>query len=298
MSTNYGALCTDFSINQRLDLKMDLPSERETLMNLFDRVKKQFPAMNRFRRGAHELVLESEATVRAAAESGGAAGSGEGLARQQWLSLRRTSVRTGTTNPTSTKEAYALHKTVLEVLPYFLALSALDVEYLEVVYGFELLSSSNHDQIVLDVLYPQSPLATLLGMKGAMPIDCQPTIGLSLPDPAGGDVSAYFQIKTRPSAEQHQRSGAGGAAGAAGAGGAGGAAKAEWSPEKDAEKLDVPPEPLSVFVTIRKEGPIDDIAQLPTMFKSITSIGEKLLETKIIPNLIVPIRDAIASSNS
>ena len=50
MATSYGALCTDFYVNQKLALKMDLPSDRETILHLFDRVKKTVPNMNRFHR--------------------------------------------------------------------------------------------------------------------------------------------------------------------------------------------------------------------------------------------------------
>jgi hypothetical protein len=57
MATSFGALCTDFYVNQKLALKMDLPGERETVLHFFDRVKKSIPAMNRFRRYDGELAL-------------------------------------------------------------------------------------------------------------------------------------------------------------------------------------------------------------------------------------------------
>ena len=37
MATSFGALCTDFYINQKVGLKMDLPADRETILHLFDR---------------------------------------------------------------------------------------------------------------------------------------------------------------------------------------------------------------------------------------------------------------------
>ena len=40
MSDSYGALASDFYVNQRLNLKMDLPTERETVLNMFDRARK------------------------------------------------------------------------------------------------------------------------------------------------------------------------------------------------------------------------------------------------------------------
>ena len=38
--TTFVALCSDFYVNQKLALKMDLPSERETILHFFDRVRK------------------------------------------------------------------------------------------------------------------------------------------------------------------------------------------------------------------------------------------------------------------
>ena len=57
--TSLGALCTDFYVNQKLALKLDLPSARETVLDMFDRIRKELPNMDRFRRYDGELALES-----------------------------------------------------------------------------------------------------------------------------------------------------------------------------------------------------------------------------------------------
>ena len=36
MATSYGALCDDFYVNQKLTLRMDMPSDRETVLHLFE----------------------------------------------------------------------------------------------------------------------------------------------------------------------------------------------------------------------------------------------------------------------
>ena len=59
MVNSIGALCTDFYVNQKLGLKMDLPTARETVLDMFDRVRKSVPSMDRFRRYEGELSLES-----------------------------------------------------------------------------------------------------------------------------------------------------------------------------------------------------------------------------------------------
>src|ERR1044071_1206808 len=60
MSESYRALSSDFYVNLKLNLKLDLPRERQTILDLFDRVRRQFPSMNQFRRYRDELALEAE----------------------------------------------------------------------------------------------------------------------------------------------------------------------------------------------------------------------------------------------
>ena len=57
MSTSFGALCTDFYVNQKIDVAMDLPTTQETILDLFDRVKKVVPVMDRLRRFDGEIAL-------------------------------------------------------------------------------------------------------------------------------------------------------------------------------------------------------------------------------------------------
>ena len=149
MQNDYAALANDFYVNQRVNLKMDLSMKRDTVLALFDRVRREIPAMDRFRRYDNELALESRSE---------AIGSGG----QRWLAVRRTSVRSGSVNPESMRDGYALHRLVLETSPYFLDITPLDVDHVEVLYGFDLLASGNHDLIVFNALMAGSPLAALV----------------------------------------------------------------------------------------------------------------------------------------
>ena len=45
LSEQIGALCTDFYINQKMSLKLDLPTARETVRDMFDRVRRDQPRM-------------------------------------------------------------------------------------------------------------------------------------------------------------------------------------------------------------------------------------------------------------
>lgn len=248
MSESYRALCTDFYVNLKVSLKMELPRTRETVLDFFERTRRQFPGMNQFRRYRDELALESP----------------QADAPHRWLALRSSNIRAGCVNPGELPEAYTLHKHVLETAPAYLSVSPLDVEYVELLYGFDLSAQGNHDAIVLDALIPGSPLSALLEIHGATPIDCQPVVGLSLGPKA--DTEVYFEVKTRSSGQ----------------------------PQRDPETGD----PISIYLTLRRFGPFTDVKELPAALASMAEQGEDLMEHRVVPGLLVPIREAIASGNS
>src|SRR5690606_3909823 len=123
-------------INGTLGLKLDLPNDRETLLHLFDRVRKSQPEMNRLKRYEGELALES---ARPTQES-----------EYRWLALRRNNIRTGHVNPRSMAKGYELQRLVLELSPYHLSISPLDVSFVELLFGFDLECKANHDEVVYD----------------------------------------------------------------------------------------------------------------------------------------------------
>jgi hypothetical protein len=249
MSDSYRALCTDFYVNQKVAVKMELPRTRETILDLFERVRRQFPEMTTFRRYRDELALESS----------------QSEMPHRWMAVRGTTIRSGTVNAESLADAYALHKHLLEVAPNYLSISPLDVDYVELLYGFDLLAGGNHDAIVLDALLPGSPLAALLDVPNAQPADFQPLVGLSLGK--GRDVEVYFEVKTRPA-------------------------------EGRGRESDGASEPISVYLTLRKFGAISDVKEMPRVLTDLARIGEELVEQRVVPGLLVPIREAIGSGNT
>lgn len=248
MTESYRALCSDLYVNQKVSVKMELPRSRESVLELFERMRKQFPAMNQFRRARDEYALESP----------------QSDAPHRWLALKPTNIRTGTVNPAGFTEAYQLHKSILDTAPTYLSITPLDLDYIELLYGFDLQAGGNHDAIVLDALVPGSPLAALLNVPGATPIDCQPVIGLSIPQ---SQIEVHFEVKTRPPAMVAR------------------------DPENRSN------DPISVYLTLRKFGSVADLKDLIKVFNQMASIGEELVETRLVPGLLMPIREAIGSGN-
>jgi hypothetical protein len=239
MSDSYGALCTDHYVNVKLGLKLELTRSRETVLALFERVRRQYPGMCEFRKYADELALESPA----------------GDSPHRWLAVRASSVRAGVVNPSGRADAYRLHETALDVSPYFLDISPLDVDYLEVLWGFDLAAGGNHDAIVAETLLAGSPLAGLLDLADGRAADCQPVLGLQL----GDGVEAFFEVRTRPEASRGERSS----------------------------------EPISIYVTLRRAGPVDELKELRPLFRSMVERGEDLVERGALPVLVNPLRNAI-----
>ncbi len=251
MTMSYRALCSDFYVNMKLGVRMELPRSREPVLELFERIRREYPRMASFRRYKDELALESAPDD----------------APHRWMAIRANSVRTGVVNPDNDQDMHALHRTAAEVCPYYLSISPLDIESIELLYGFDLAAPGNHDEIVAAALLTGSPLAALLDAADARVHDCQPVLGLTLDD---GRIHAAIEVKTR--------SGKGDQPGERGAGHASG-------------------EPISLYVTVRSTAPITD---LKTMVDRVDELGERgrtLVDALAIPNLLIPLRDEIASGS-
>ena len=246
MADSYKALSSDFYVNLKLSLKLDLPRERQTVLDLFDRVRRQFSSMNQFRRYRDEVALESE----------------QGAPVNRWVAIRTNNIRSGSVNPDTLAEAYNLHQHVLEVAPFFLSISPLDVDFVELLYGFDLQAERNHDEIVYNALVAGSPLSSLLDIPDGRITDCQPLYGLAIRDD-DTDIEVNFEVKTR--------------------------SPGRGAPGREGE-------PISVYLTLRRFGPVSDVNQLPQVLAHLTRVGEDLVDSRVVPRLVVPIRDAIGSS--
>jgi hypothetical protein len=245
-SMSLSALCTDFYINQKLALKMDVPTGRESVLDMFDRVRKDVPTMDRFRRYDGELALESA----------------EDESHYCWMALRRTSIRSGWVNPESLEQAYKLHRLILEISPFFLSISALDVEYIELVFGFDLRAPVNRNEVVFEALVEGSPLAGLVDLEQESVLEAQPLVGFSLSPSC--DHQAFVEVKTRVSAQE--------------------VAQGRFEDQ-----------PISVYLTVRRYASMGSITELASTFGALAGHAERLAEDRVIPYVIQPIRDALYS---
>jgi hypothetical protein len=166
MPTNsYGSLCDDFYVDMYVNTELDLPTERDTILTFFDRIQRQFPTMGRFaRRENGEYCLEEDPV------------SGQ----SRWVSLEVDRVGSGAVNPSSFEEIYHQDKLVLELIPYMLGVSPLDVDSQDLTFAMDFDCAGNHDEIISEALFANSAFGSLLDWPHVKPIVFSPAIVITL----------------------------------------------------------------------------------------------------------------------
>jgi len=244
MMNSFGTLCSDFYVNQKISLSLDMPKMKETASELFDRVRREIPEFERIRPFDNELALET-------AEIDG---------RYQWIGLRAQSISSGVVNPVELDDAYKLHRLLLELAPYYLSLTPLDVEYIELIFGFDLPAQENRNAVVMQSLLANTPLASLADEGMETLLDVQPRIGFALNEAC--DLQAFVEVKTRTTA-----------------------AEAATQVFQD--------EPISVFLTVRRNGPLHTVDEFVSTFGRLAGHIEHIAEHRVIPDVVIPLHQAI-----
>ncbi len=247
MSNPYAAFCQDFYVNMRLNTQLVLPHNRETVLHFFERVQREFPGMAQFRKHDNgELNLEEE----------------RGKGSYRWVRLESRRLVSGYVNPGSLEDALSFHCFLLELAPYELGISQLEIEHLEVLFGFDLSYRGNHDDVVIESLLSDSPLVCLLEEPGARALDVQPAIAVSLSEDCR--MQARVEVLTRTDNYQ-VRTG-------------------EYNDEE-----------ISVYLTVRRYW--GDRPKEP-MEKILTDLFERadgLAAKRVVPRVVRPLSSAIAS---
>jgi hypothetical protein len=140
--------------------------------------------MTRFRRNDGEISLEEDRDR-------------DGY---RWLSLESKRLSAGHVNPASIAHAVGFHQLVLEMAPHHLGISPLEVDYVDVLFGFDLAFSGNHDEIVSESLLADSPLSCLSEESGAKAIDFQPSVTVALSEDCR--LQARIDVITRTNSYQ------------------------------------------------------------------------------------------------
>jgi hypothetical protein len=181
----YSSLCDDFGVYVYLNTKMELPSNRETILHFFDSLQKTYPQMTDFDcRENGEYVLEEDR------EQGS----------YRWVTFESKRLSSGYVNPAEVEAADSYHERLLELAPYHLDLNPLDCEALDVLFAFDFMFSGNHDEVVAEALGMNTTLESLLQVAGTKVINFEPSVMLSLDENCR--LQCRLSVETRTNAYQ------------------------------------------------------------------------------------------------
>mgnify|MGYP001160510984 CR=1 FL=1 len=246
-SDNYNLHCDDFYLDMYINTKLDLPAHRDTVLAFFERIQKQYPSMGCFYYSENnEFCLEENRS------------SG----RYRWLTLEANRIGSGIVNPAALEEAYAQDKLVIDVAPYMLSVSHLDIESLDVVFAMDFCYAGNHDEVIAEALLGSSAFSSLLDLPDARPIDFSPAVVVALSEDHHTQARINVESKT-----------------------------GRYGP---LEKKHSAEEAITLSFTIRQypsgTGKFDALKS----FENQCRLAEKLMAEKIIPNFVQPLANVIA----
>ena len=184
----YSSLADDFYINMNLNTEMQLPSNRDTVLQFFERVQKSHPSMKNFyTRENGDFVLEED----------------KDQGHQRWLSLEPRRVCSGYVNTEDVASAVDQHKLVLQLVPYMLSVSPLDCEALDFMFGFDFNYRGNHDELVAEALGTSSGFEGMLDIAGSRILSFEPSLTVTLDEACR--LQARLMVETRTNAYQVRR---------------------------------------------------------------------------------------------
>jgi hypothetical protein len=177
----YASLADDFYVNMNLATEMELPSQRETILQYFEQVQRRYPAMRKFYcRDKRDYVLEED----------------KDQGRYRWAAVETRRLCSGQVNPASLDEAIAQHRLVLDLAPAFLSVSPLDCEAMDVLFGFDFAYRGNHNALVAEALGVPPSLERFADVPGAKVINCEPSLTLAVDEDCRTQVRIGTETRT------------------------------------------------------------------------------------------------------
>jgi hypothetical protein len=248
---SYSSLCDDFYIDMYVNTELDLPTERDTILTFFGRIQKQFPTMGRFsRRDNGECCLEED----------------HGTGQYRWVSLEVDRVGSGMVNPPSCAEAYHQDKLILELMPYMLGVTPLDVESLDLSFSMDFDCSGNHDEVIAEALFGTSAFGGLLDWPNVRPIVYSPAMVISLADDDYTQARVSIESKT--------------------------------SLYEPGEKEPSREEPISLTLTVRQYPRPQERFDPVAAFERLGQVAEELMAERIVHYFVQPLTEVIAQRRS
>jgi hypothetical protein len=230
-----------------INTELDLPRHRDTVLAFFERIQKQFPSMGRFsRRQNNECCLEEDLNT----------------GQHRWIALEIDRIGSGVVNPSSFEDAYNQHRLVIELAPYMLSISHLDIHSLDVTFAMDFDYAGSHDEVIAEALFGSTAFNCLLDLPEARPIAFSPAVVI--------DLSGDYLTQGRISVES------------------------KTSIYEPMEKRQFADEAISLSFTIRQYPSGIEKFDAIKSFENQCRLAEKLMAEKIVPNFVQPLINVIA----
>ncbi|MEN8126581.1 MAG: hypothetical protein ABFR90_02130 [Planctomycetota bacterium] len=247
MANSFGSFCDGLFVDMCVNTQLELPSGRETVLAFFERLQKQNPDMNSFaRRDNGEYVLEQ-------------ADEGE---RSRWVSLEADRIIAGYADPDTMEQAYSLHGEVLELIPYMLGVSVLDVNAIDVTFTMDFDYRGNHDEVIAEALLNASSFGALFEASETRTVSCCPSMVIALSE--DGRLQARVVVESRTTA---------------------------FGFRGEKFKSD---DPVSLYFSVRQYPKPQPEFDMLTAYQQQCRIAEQMMFDKIIPHFVQPLSSAIA----
>lgn len=248
MTESFDAFSDDFFVNMSLQTALPLPEGRETILQFCEACQREYATMATFyQRESGEYVLEGD-------RDGGS---------YRWMEMEQRRVSSGFFNPPDLEQALAQHRWLLERCTYYLGVSHLDIECLDVVFGFNLDYQGNRDAIVAEALLGGSPLGTLAEDGQLTALGFEPSFIVALERDCY--TQARVSLETRNNSYQ-VRTG------------------------------NYEDEPISIYFTVRGYPRPGEKFNTKQAFERQCAAAQELTQRIVVPRIIRPIAAAIASN--
>lgn len=177
--------CDDFGVSVHLTSKVEMPTQRETVLHFFEAVRRRDPKLTDFeRRDGGEYVLEED-------REGGS---------YRWVALDGRRLSLGHVNPTDLTVVDQQNEWVLDAAPHHLGVTGLDAEALDVLFYFDFQYAGNHDEVVAEALAASGPLESLSKYPAGKVLNFQPSMMVALDESC--QLQCRLSIETRTTAYQ------------------------------------------------------------------------------------------------
>ncbi len=250
-ANSYSSMCDDFFVDMYVNTELDLPTERDTVLTFFDRIQKQFPMMGRFlRREKNEYYLEEDHSA----------------GHYRWVSLEGDRVGSGLANPSTFEEAYRQDRLILELMPYMLGVSPLDVDSLDLTFAMDFDCVGNHDEVIAEALFAGSAFSGLLDWPHSRPIVFSPAMVVALSEDQRTQARISIESKT-----------------------------SVYEPgEKEQERDDA----ITLSLTIRRYPCANERFDAVASFEQQCQLAETLMAERIVHYFVQPLAEVIAQRRS